>query len=145
MHDTQVRPRTQSHDPGFGPSARATVPVRAKNHWPVQARNRLAVSLKRRTLSSPGSNEQPSTSSFVLRRTTAMQQFFASFNLERSFTLLSFIVAVSVVSLFGLDLTCGWPFRRASPSFDTTSTICGVLLLLLCWDVFWDQVKGRTR
>src|SRR3954463_2493161 len=101
MHDVQVRPRTQSHDPGFGPSARATVPVRAKNHWPVQARNRLAVSLKRRTLSSPGSNEQPSTSSFVLRRPTAMQQFFASFNLERSFTLLSFIVALSVVSLFG--------------------------------------------
>jgi hypothetical protein len=74
-----------------------------------------------------------------------MQQFFASSSLERSFTLLGFFVAVFAISVFGFDLACGWPFRRASLLFDVTSTICGSVLLLLCWDVFREQVKGLTR
>ena len=145
MRDTQVKRQTQSHDHDFRPIARANVRVRATNHWPKQAGDRPGVSLKRRTSSSHSSNEQPPPSDFVFRRPSAMQQFFASFSLERSFTLLGFIVAVVVVSFFGLDLACGWPFRRASLLFDTTSTICGALLFLLCWEVFWEQAKGFTR
>jgi hypothetical protein len=145
MNDTRVRRRTQSDDQGFRPSTNANIRVRAKNHWPVQAGDRPGVSLKRRTSPSHSSNEQLPPSDFVVRRPSAMQQFFASFSLERSFTLLGFIVAVVVVSFFGLDLACGWPFRRASLLFDTTSTICGALLLLLCWDVFREQVRGFMR
>jgi hypothetical protein len=145
MHDTQVKPRTQSDDQGFRPTARANVRVGAKHRWPVQVGDGPHVLLKRRTSPLHGSNEQPSTSDFVLRRPTALQQFFASFSLERSFTLLGFTVAVFEISLFGLDLALGWPFRHASLLFDATSSICGALLLLLCWDVFREQVKGFTR
>src|SRR6188768_4098194 len=102
MYNTQVSPRTQSHDQGFRPWAHANVRVGAKNHWPVQAADRPGVSLKRRTSAPQSANEQPPTSDIVVRRPSMMQQFFSLFSLERSFTLLSFIVAVFVVSLFGL-------------------------------------------
>jgi len=145
MHDIQVRPSTKSHDQRFRPSARTHVRARDNEHWPMQAGDRLRALVKRGTSLSNGSNKQPLTFSSDVRRPTAIEQFFAPFSLERSFTLLGFIVAVSVISFFSLDVACGWPFRRASLLFDATSTICGAVLLVLCWHVFWEQVKGFTR
>jgi hypothetical protein len=79
------------------------------------------------------------------RRTAALAEFFSSISLERSFTLLAFVVAALVISLFGLDLAFGWPFRRASVLFDTASTFGGAGLVYLSWDVFLVQVRGKTR
>jgi hypothetical protein len=116
--------------------------------WPTRIGDRVRplIGHRQKALSN-GSEVEKQSSNFGYRvpRQTALQQFFASFSLERSFTLLGFSVAVVSILVFGLDLVCAWPFRRASLLFDFTSTLCGAGLLLLCWDVFWEQVKGLTR
>jgi hypothetical protein len=80
-----------------------------------------------------------------VRRASVLTEFFSSISVERSFTLLAFVVAGLVISLFGLDLAIGWPFRRVSLLFDTASAVCGAGLAYLSWDVFQDQVRGKTR
>jgi hypothetical protein len=90
-------------------------------------------------------NRQSPDFGYYVQRRSVLQQFLASFSLERAFTLFGFTVVAILISVFGLDLVCGWPFRRASILFDSTSTICGAMLLFLCWGVFTEQAKGLTR
>jgi hypothetical protein len=144
MQNTIVGPGTKTDDERFRPSARSAR-ARENQHWPVQADDKRRAWLQRTRTLSNGPKERPSTLDYAVRRPTALEQFFASYSLERSFTLLSFIVAVCVFFVFGFDLACGWPFRRASLLFDATSTICGAALLFLCWDVFREQAKGLIR
>src|SRR5689334_7107645 len=145
MPNTQLKSDTKTHDQSFRSNARSPSHVRETQHWPKRVGVGRVASVNRGKSLSNSPNVRPPTVDLAVRRPTAIQQFFASFSLERSFTLLGFIVAVLIVSLFGADLACGWPFRRASLLFDTTSTICGALLVLLCWDVFAEQVKGISR
>lgn len=96
-------------------------------------------------VSPPARDEQELSFKTEVRRRTAWRQFLNAFSLERSFTVLGFVVAVLLISVFGLDLACGWPFRHASSLFDASSVICGATLAYLSWDVFWEQVRGLTR
>jgi hypothetical protein len=148
MQVTQLRPSNRGQSERFPKSSSTTRGIDGAQLWPTRAGDRLhtLVRRRRRALSnrSEDDKQSPNFGSDV-RRPTALQQFFASFSLERSFTLFGFMVAVILMSFFGLDLACGWPFRRASVLFDVTSTVCGAVLGFLCWDVFWEQVKGQTR
>lgn len=127
----------------------------AKTHridpkWPSSVRvghQRPPLFPRRQTslVSRQGVDEQGPSLDIKVRRPTALQQFFRSFSLERSFTVLGFVVAAFLVSAFGADLGWGWPFRHASSLFDASSVICGVILAYLSWDVFWEQVRGLTR
>ena len=114
--------------------------------WPVRQGDRpLPVSLKKgsRPIGRPAAEKQNAVA--AARRSSALAEFFSSISLERSFILIAFVVAALVMSLFGLDLALGWPFRRASLLFDTTSMVCGAGLAYLSWDVFLDQVRGKAR
>src|SRR5688572_29383013 len=61
-----------------------------------------------------------------------------SFSLEKSFTLLGFLVAAFLIAAFGSDLLFGWPFLRASLLFDVNCVVCGTALAYLSWDVLQD-------
>ena len=145
MHDTQARPNNKGQSERFPKESSTTRRIDAAPRWPTRVGDPLHALVKRRRLSnrSDVDKQSPNLDPYI-GRPTAVQQFFASFSLERAFTLLGFLVAVIVMSLFSLDLACGWPFWRASILFDATSTICGAVLLLLCWDVCWEQLKGLT-
>jgi hypothetical protein len=144
MQGTQARPGNQGQSERFPKGSSPTRRIDAAPRWPTRLGDPFHALVKRRRPSTRSENNRPDLNPEI-RRPTALQQFFRSFSLERSFTLLGFMVAVIVMSLFGLDLACGWPFWRASILFDVTSTICGAVLLLLSWDVCWEQVKGLTR
>ena len=119
-------------------------------NWPSPTRvshQRLPWVQRRRAsiVSRQAKDDQELTSNAAVRRPPAWRQFLNSFSLERSFTVLGFVVAVLLVSVFGVDLACGWPFRHASSLFDASSVFCGAALAYLSWDVFWEQVRGLTR
>jgi hypothetical protein len=148
MHDMQSRLIQKGQSEHFANRGGTTRRIGRIQVWPTRTGDRLPSFVRRRArpISNPAEVKQPSPKIGPdIRRPTALEQFFAAFSLERSFTLFGFLVAVSLVSFFGLDLACGWPFRHASFLFDTTSTICGAVLAFLCWDVFWEQAKGQTR
>jgi len=148
MHDMQARPSNTGQSQRFPRSNSGKHRTDGTTLWPTQSGDRLHALVKRRRRALSNRSEvyeQSSKVGYHFQRRTTLQQFFPSFSLERSFTLFSFAVAVILISLFGLDLACAWPFRRASLLFDFTSTLCGAVLLLLCWDVFWEQAKGLTR
>ncbi len=64
--------------------------------------------------------------------------FVDSQPLEKSFVLFGFVVAITLVAIFGSDLICGWPFQRASMAFDITNVLCGFGLAFLSWDAYKD-------
>src|SRR5437868_1879596 len=118
--------------------------------WPSPTRvshQRLPSVQRRRAsiVSRQGKEEQELSFTAEVRRPTVLRQFLSSFSLERSFTVLGFVVAVLLISVFGVDLVWGWPFRHASSLFDASSVFCGAALAYLSWDVFWEQVRGLTR
>ena len=115
-------------------------PTRAVDRHPSVVQRRRTSLVNRQRV-----DEQRPSFDIKVRRPTALQQFLSSFSLERSFTVLGFVVAVFLISVFGVDLAWGWPFRHASSLFDTTSVICGAALAYLSWDVFWEQIRGLTR
>src|SRR6478752_8607 len=85
--------------------------------WPSPTRashQRLPGVQRRRAsiVSRQGKGEQELSSNAEVRRPPAWRQFLRSFSLERSFTVLGFVVAVLLISVFGVDLAWGWPFRR---------------------------------
>jgi len=119
-------------------------------NWPSPTRvshQRLPWVQRRRAsiVSRQAKDVQELSSNAKVRRPPAWRQFLSSFSLERSFTVLGFVVAVLLISVFGVDLACGRPFRHASSLFDASSVICGAALAYLSWDVFWEQVRGLTR
>ncbi|MDV6030746.1 MAG: hypothetical protein F9B45_11745 [Phycisphaera sp. RhM] len=70
-----------------------------------------------------------------------MGKFFSGFTLEKSFTILSFLVASGLIVLCSLDLAVAWPWMHASLLFDWTYLGVGVAMLWLTWDVFNDQSR----
>ncbi len=63
--------------------------------------------------------------------------------LEKSFIIFGFIVGTFLSLVFFLDLSFGWPLQRASLTFDTSSVICGVILVYLSWHVLRSQISRR--
>lgn len=55
---------------------------------------------------------------------------------EISLISLSFVVAMIMIVPFASDLFFNWPMRGASLGFDLSNTICGLAMLLLCWNAF---------
>lgn len=148
MSDTTTTPINNRHNERL--SNRDNKTRRIDPKWPSPTRvgnQRLPLVRRRRTsiVSRPRVDEQGPSFDIKVRRPTALQQFLSSFSLERSLTVLGFMVAVFLISVFGVDLAWGWPFRHASSLFDTTSVICGAALAYLSWDVFREQVRGLTR
>ncbi len=56
--------------------------------------------------------------------------------LEKSFVVFGYVVAATLVAIFGSDLILGWPFQHASTVFDVTNVICGAGLAYLSWDAY---------
>ena len=82
-----------------------------------------------------------STRSTVRRRKSRLGKFFSGFTLEKSFTILSFLVASGLIVLCSLDLAFAWPWMHASLLFDWTYLGVGIAMLWLTWDVFNDQSR----
>lgn len=72
------------------------------------------------------------------RLTGWIDWFFEGQTLEKSFVVLSFLVALIMILPFGCDLICGWPFWQASRLFDVSNVVCGMGLAYLCWNVAMD-------
>ncbi|PAY15857.1 hypothetical protein CKO51_29625 [Rhodopirellula sp. SM50] len=75
------------------------------------------------------------------RRKSRLGKFFSGFTLEKSFTILSFLVASGLIVLCSLDLALAWPWMHASLLFDWTYLGVGIAMLWLTWDVFNDQTR----
>ena len=73
----------------------------------------------------------------------AFTSFIDQRGLEKSLVVFSSCVAITLVLLFGSDLLSGWPLKRASLLFDTTSVACGAGLAYLCWDTRKDLRSSR--
>ncbi len=78
-------------------------------------------------------------------KTTFWRAFFEDFGLEKLFTVFSFLTAVSLVFICGPDLLLARPFKAASPIFDVTFLLSGLVMLGLTWSVAKDQVRGYVR
>ena len=81
------------------------------------------------------------------RPQSALSRFFSRpFGLEKSFTLIAFLVAISISTLCAFDLAIAWPWMQASRLFDWGFLFCGIMLLGLTFDVVRDQAHiGQTR
>lgn len=146
MPATQSAPSKARHSELFPKGRSSTRHPSRQSPWPTRPGDLSRLTSRRQGLPSGGRYEKDQQNAVVpARRPSTLRKFFGAFSLERSFTLLGFVVAALMISLFGLDLACGWPFRRASSLFDATFTVAGVALAYLSWDVFWDQVRRRTR
>ncbi|WP_372897001.1 hypothetical protein [Stieleria sp.] len=75
------------------------------------------------------------------RRKSRLGRFFSGFTREKSFTILSFLVASGLIVLCSLDLAFAWPWMHASLLFDWTYLGVGLAMLWLTWDVFNDQSR----
>ena len=76
------------------------------------------------------------------RSKSAFAQFFSSpFGIEKTFTVLSFLLSTSLLVFCCLDLTIAWPWRQASRLFDWGFLVCGLVLLGMTFDVFRDQTR----
>lgn len=64
--------------------------------------------------------------------------FWSEFSAAQPLLVFSFLLGVVFTVLFGLDLCTGWLFWRASVLMDAGFTVCGLGLILLCWDVYRD-------
>lgn len=80
---------------------------------------------------------EPQTASFspVRQRRSG---FWSEFSTAQPLLVFSFLLGVIFTVLFGLDLCTGWLFWRASILMDVSFTLCGLGLILLCWDVYRD-------
>ncbi|WP_442505229.1 hypothetical protein SH528x_004010 [Novipirellula sp. SH528] len=79
------------------------------------------------------------------RKPSSLQRFFRQFTLEKSFTLIGFATGILALILFSIDLAFAWPLKRASITFDVTFALSGVVMILMCWNVAKDQIRGRDR
>jgi len=61
--------------------------------------------------------------------------------LEKCFVYFGSLVALTIILVFAMDLISGWPFWRASISWDIAAVICGVGLAYLCWDTHRDFLR----
>lgn len=148
MSDTATTPINNRQNERFSNRDNKTRRIDPKWPSPTRADYWQRPLVQRRPTPSAGRQgveEQGPSFEIKVRRPTALQQFLSSYSLERSFTVLGLVVAVFSISVFGVDLAWGWPFRHASSLFDITSVICGAGLAYLSWDVFWEQVRGLTR
>ena len=65
-------------------------------------------------------------------------RFFESITLEKCFVMFGFLVACGMILTFGIDLATGWPFWRASITWDIAAVFCGSGLAYLSWDTYRD-------
>jgi NADH:ubiquinone oxidoreductase subunit 3 (subunit A) len=78
------------------------------------------------------------------RQRSALARFFSeSPSIEKAFTLLSFLVAITLFVVCSLDLAIAWPWMRASRLFDWTFLVCALIFLVLTFDVFRDQTHMK--
>ena len=64
--------------------------------------------------------------------------FWSQFSAAQPLLAFSFLLGVLFTGLFGFDLCTGWLFWRASVLMDVSFTLCGLGLILLCWDTYRD-------
>jgi Flp pilus assembly protein TadB len=62
------------------------------------------------------------------------------FSIEKLFVYSSYVVAITLFVVFGLDLLTGMPFWRASLLFDVTNVVGGLTLAWLTWNTHRDLV-----
>ena len=149
MPTTLERPRTTTKPSSSAETQRPANrrPARQKPSLPTRPTRpvrmpetpRHAISLDKSTLpkpisTAPSANRRPER--------PALGRFFADFSLEKSFTVMSFLVAVALAVLCISDLAIAWPWEQASRLFDVTYMACSLVLIWLCYDIFRDQVGG---
>ena len=64
--------------------------------------------------------------------------FWSQFSAAQPLLAFSFLWGVVCTAVFGLDLCTGWLFWRASVLMDVSFMLCGLGLILLCWDTYRD-------
>ncbi|WP_147868618.1 hypothetical protein [Stieleria maiorica] len=74
-------------------------------------------------------------------RPSRLVRFFRGFSVEKSFTVLSLLVASGLITICSLDILLAWPWKHASLLFDWTYLLAGFVLLGLTYDVFRDQSR----
>ncbi|MCM2373676.1 hypothetical protein [Aporhodopirellula aestuarii] len=73
------------------------------------------------------------------REAPRIRRFFRGFSFEKLFTLVSFLVAITLIAVCVADLTTAWPWMKASPMFDWCYLLAGCGLLCLTINTFFDQ------
>ena len=81
---------------------------------------------------------RPAGRSLASARRSAARSLVAGFSIEKAFVGLGFLVAFSVIVLFGLDLICTWPFGRDNPTAEAVFCGCGAVLGYLSWNTYRD-------
>ncbi|WP_182865146.1 hypothetical protein [Stieleria mannarensis] len=74
-------------------------------------------------------------------RSSRLTRFFRGFSVEKSFTVLSLLVASGLITICLLDILLAWPWKHASLLFDWTNLLAGFVMLGLTYDVFRDQSR----
>ena len=65
-------------------------------------------------------------------------RFWSEISAAQPLLAFSFLLGLMFIVLFGLDLCTGWLFWRASVLMDVGFTVCGLGLILLCWEAYRD-------
>ncbi len=81
---------------------------------------------------------RPAGTSLASARRPAAWSLVAGFSVEKAFVGLGFLVAFTVIVLFGLDLICTWPIGRDTPTAEAVFCICGAVLGYLSWNTYRD-------
>lgn len=103
-----------------------------KAHGRREATNRSQP--HRRQAAPPETRSQPMQATEVVkmpveqtgRKRSSLSLFLSSFSLVKCFTIFGFVVAVTHVVVFGLDLAIAWPLQRASVLYDINGVVCGL-------------------
>ena len=60
-------------------------------------------------------------------------------------TAFTFLIALTVALLHGLDLLLEWPFHGASKLYDAAACVCGLVLTALCFLVYRELPKYAAK
>lgn len=110
-----------------------------RNRSELHREDRLAASVHQSTR--PAELSTPSSP----RHNSTLVEFFSDFDIEKSLTVVSFLIAAILLAFCLLDLTVGWPLMQACLLFDGIYLACSVALFWLCFDVFKDQTRNCHR
>ncbi|MEM7313557.1 MAG: hypothetical protein AAF497_10445 [Planctomycetota bacterium] len=56
--------------------------------------------------------------------------------MAKGLTIMSVVIAVLILILFGLDLAIGFPFRKANMMLDIVFVICSIGLGYISWSTY---------
>ncbi|HPM84882.1 MAG TPA: hypothetical protein PLF81_29470 [Candidatus Anammoximicrobium sp.] len=150
---TPTRRKERQRTPDWGKES-------TSRRWGVHSQGRPAAALAARRASratpiSPAADEMPGrpaslevtsgeapATGLQTRLLSPVRQrqsgFWSEFSAAQPLLVFSFLLGVMFTVLFGLDLCTGWLFWRASVLMDVSFTLCGLGLILLCWNVYRD-------